>query len=179
MNFSWGSNDIITDVASNYVSITWEGFLLPGHTEAYTFYTESNDGIRLYVNEELLIDELTDVASDSSSHIKTSSTTVSLTANKFTSIKVQYYDATGNAFVSLFWESSSVTKEVIPSANLYYKFDAVPISGESKGLELEAIPYKATDLAQGGSSTYAATAVTITWTAPTDTGCVAISSYKI
>jgi hypothetical protein len=178
VNFSWGSDDIITDVASNYVSITWEGFVLPAFTEAYTFSVESNDGIRLYVNEELLIDELSDVANDASSHILSSST-VSLTASEFASIKVQYYDATGAAFVSVFWESASLTKEVIPSANLYYKFDSVPIGGESAPLELESVPYKPTDLVQSDDSTYAATTVTLEWSAPSDYGCSAITSYTI
>lgn len=87
VNFSWASGEIIPDVASNYVSIEWEGFFLPAYTETYTFYIESNDGVRLYVNEEMIIDELTDLASDSDSHILTSQT-VSLTANQLASIKV-------------------------------------------------------------------------------------------
>lgn len=106
VNFSWADGEIIPDVASNYVSIEWEGFFLPAYTETYTFYLEANDGVRLYVNEELVIDELTDLASDSDSHILASST-VALTASELASVKVQYYDATGTAFVSLFWESTS------------------------------------------------------------------------
>ena len=48
INFNW-ANDIIPDLASDYVSIIWEGLLLPEYSEDYTFYIDSNDGVRLEV----------------------------------------------------------------------------------------------------------------------------------
>jgi len=177
VNFSWGSDEIIPEVASNYVSIEWEGFVLPAYSESYTFYLEANDGVRLYVNEELLIDELSDLASDSDAHILTSSS-VTLTANTLASIKVQYYDSVGNAFVSLFWESTSQAKEVVPSASLFYKFDQVPIGGETQTLEMEGVPFKPLALAQDSAS-LAATTVALTWTAPSDTGCSPVLTYTL
>ena len=50
INFNWGSGDLIPDIANNYVSIEWNGFLMPAFTEAYTFQVQSNDGIRLWIN---------------------------------------------------------------------------------------------------------------------------------
>lgn len=80
MNKNWGSGDIIPGIARDYVSIEWEGFLKPLYTETYTFYVESNDGIRVYVDDTLIIDHLIDSTSDTDTHLITS-ITISLTAN--------------------------------------------------------------------------------------------------
>jgi hypothetical protein len=47
---NWAGGEIIPGVASNYVSIQWDGYLQPLFSEAYTFSTQANDGVRVYVN---------------------------------------------------------------------------------------------------------------------------------
>ena len=56
ININWGKGDLIENVASNYVSIEWNGFLLPEFTEEYSFEANCNDGIKLWVNDVLIID---------------------------------------------------------------------------------------------------------------------------
>ena len=56
ININWGDEDLIPNVASNYVSIEWEGFILPEFSEDYSFEVNCNDGVRLWVNDVLLID---------------------------------------------------------------------------------------------------------------------------
>jgi hypothetical protein len=51
-------NDLIPGVASNFVSVEWTGFLMPLHSEAYTFEAKFNDGLRLWVNDKLILDYL-------------------------------------------------------------------------------------------------------------------------
>jgi hypothetical protein len=48
---NWGSGDVIPQVASDYVSIVWKGFLKPLYDQDYTFLVESNDGVRVIVND--------------------------------------------------------------------------------------------------------------------------------
>jgi len=64
INFNWGKGDILENVASNYVSIEWNGFIKPLHSEEFTFEAHFNDGLRLWVNDQLLIDSLVDVEDD-------------------------------------------------------------------------------------------------------------------
>ena len=62
VNFVWNSTeDIIPLVAREYVSIEWEGYLMPRDTGNHEFFVEADDGIRLYVNDELIIDKMEDV----------------------------------------------------------------------------------------------------------------------
>jgi hypothetical protein len=51
INKNWGTGDIIPNVASNYVSIEWVGYILPLYSESYTFKILANDGARVYVND--------------------------------------------------------------------------------------------------------------------------------
>ncbi len=55
INFDWGEG-AITPTASDYVSVRWYGRLLPSHSETFTFYTDADDGARLWVNDVQLID---------------------------------------------------------------------------------------------------------------------------
>ena len=51
VNMNWANGeDLISNVAQDYVSIHWEGFLLPLYTETYTISVQANDGIRVYIN---------------------------------------------------------------------------------------------------------------------------------
>ena len=93
-------------MAANYVSIEWAGFLLPLFTEEYTFEVNCNDGVRLWVADKLIIDLLEDVESEHNGHV-TQSSSVALTADSFTPIRIQFYEAVDKAFIRLSWQSAS------------------------------------------------------------------------
>ena len=56
ININWGQGDLIENVAANHVSIEWEGFLLPAYSEVYTFEVNCNDGVQLWIDDQLIID---------------------------------------------------------------------------------------------------------------------------
>jgi hypothetical protein len=89
-------------------SVRWTGQLIPRHSETYTLHTISNDGIRLWVNGELLIDNWTD-HSATEDHGK-----IQLTASQKADIKIEYYQRGGGAEARLLWSSPSQKKDVIP-----------------------------------------------------------------
>ena len=68
INFYWGDEEIIPDVASDFVSIEWSGFLMVPETANYIFSIHSNDGVRLWINQQLVIDEFTVVDQELSGH---------------------------------------------------------------------------------------------------------------
>lgn len=51
VNFNWQSGELIPDVASNYVSIFWQGFLMAPDTQDYIFTIHANDGVRLTLDQ--------------------------------------------------------------------------------------------------------------------------------
>lgn len=91
INFNWGTSDIIEDVATDYVSIEWLGFIQPLYSENYVFSISSNDGIQVMIGETVIIDSLTSIIDDSST-LTLSSNPIPLLANQYVPIKVKYYN---------------------------------------------------------------------------------------
>src|SRR3989344_5810243 len=58
INFNWGTGPPIPNVVyGNTFSVRWTGHIRAEKTETYTFYTMTDDGVRLWVNGQLLVDK--------------------------------------------------------------------------------------------------------------------------
>jgi len=113
VNFDWGNGSPGTGVPNNNFSVRWTGSVQPQFTQAYTFYTVTDDGVRLWVNDVLLIDKWVPQNSIENSG------TISLNAGQLYSIRMEYYDGTRNAVAKLSWSSLSIPKAIIPQTQLY------------------------------------------------------------
>ncbi len=112
VDFSWGNNSPDPAVPSDYFSARWTGKVKPQYSETYTFYTVSNNGVRLWVNGQLLID-------DWNSHNTTEdSATINLVAGQKYDIKMEYFENAYTATAQLFWSSARQAKEIIPESAL-------------------------------------------------------------
>ena len=180
INFSWPEGvDIIPGVAREHVSVEWVGYLMPAQTGAHSFFVEADDGVRVYVDGELLIDSMQDVQ-DGTQRI-TSALAPTLEEGKLVPVHVQYYQATGAALIALYWSvpDSGGSFEIIDSAQLYHKAETTAITGATTLLSTRHTPQMATHLVQAGSATYEAAALTIEWQAPADTGCLEVLDYTV
>ncbi|MBT9315667.1 DUF4347 domain-containing protein [Leptothoe spongobia] len=100
-------------IAPDTFSIRWTGEVETLYSEEYVFQTTSDDGIRLWVNDQLLINNWTD-------HGPTVDTgSIVLEAGQRYDIRVDYYENGGNATVDLKWSSDSQELELIPRSQLY------------------------------------------------------------
>jgi len=113
VNFDWGTNAAIAGVSADNFSARWSGQVQTQYSETYTFYATGDDGVRLWVNNTLLIDKWMD------QNATEYSATISLTANQKYAIKMEYYDRTGGAVAKLAWSSPSTSKQIIPQSQLY------------------------------------------------------------
>jgi PA14 domain/Bacterial TSP3 repeat len=94
-------------------SVRWMGEVQAQFTEPYTIYVNSDDGIRVWLNEQLIIDDWT-------CHAATEKTAIAnLTAGQRYLLRVEYFHNHGNARVKLSWSSPSTRKQVIPQSQLY------------------------------------------------------------
>ncbi len=113
INFDWGTNAPIASMGTNTFSIRWTGQVQPEHSETYIFGTRSSDGVKLWVNGQLLIDQWqTQGTTDWTNQIP-------LEAGVRYDIKLEYFENTGSASVQLYWYSESQTKQPIPLERLY------------------------------------------------------------
>lgn len=113
VNFDWGSGAPATGIGVDTFSVRWNGQVQPRYSQTYTFYTNSDDGVRLWVNGQQIINNWTD-------HSPTeNSGTIALTAGQKYAIRMEFYERGGGALARLSWSSASQVKEIIPQSQLY------------------------------------------------------------
>jgi hypothetical protein len=113
INFNFGTGSPSPCMDPDKFSVRWTGQVLPQFSQEYTFYTTSNDGVRLFVNGVKLIDNFTDhppVENKGS---------VFLNGGQRYTIVLEYYEAMGTALINLSWSSASQRKQIIPTSRLF------------------------------------------------------------
>lgn len=113
VNFDWGSGSPNPSIGADTFSVRWIGQVQPRYSETYTFYTVSDDAVRLWVNSQNIVDNWTDHGSTEDKG------TISLTAGQMYNIKMEFRDNAVGAVAKLFWSSPKQTKEVVPQSQLY------------------------------------------------------------
>ena len=114
IDFDWGGSQPDPDVPADEFTVRWTGLLLtPAVSGAYTFFAKADDGVRLWINDELLIDEWHSSSGDEYS------STITLLGNYAYHIRLEYYEGGGGAKVYLKWTTPNGSKEVVPTEALY------------------------------------------------------------
>ena len=102
VNFDWGTGSPDPSIGADTFSVRWSGLLLVPETGTYMFSTLNSDGVRLYINGVLVIDDYTTQATN-----WTDGTKVNLTAGQMVDIQMEYYENTGSAVAKLKWTGPS------------------------------------------------------------------------
>jgi hypothetical protein len=114
VNFDWGAGSPVAAIGPDTFSARWAGRVQAVESGTYTFRTNSDDGVRVWVNGQLVINNWTD-------HAPTYNTgTIALQAGQKYDIVVEYYENTGGAVLQLEWQRPGQTAfAVIPQGNLF------------------------------------------------------------
>ena len=114
VNFNWSANGPDPTIGQTNYTVRWTGSVQPQFGETYTFTTVSDDGVRLWVNGQLLVNAWT--AQNSG---VTNSGSITLNAQQLYSIRMDYFQTASNAVAQLWWNSPSTAKAIIPQTQLY------------------------------------------------------------
>ncbi len=108
INFIWTAAPDSRLPSDNF-SVRWHGCVIPRATGLHTFNTRSDDGVRLWVNNVLIIDNWTN-------HGETwDYGSINLQAGVPVVVKMEFYEAGGDAVAQLWWEGPTHGYEVIPT----------------------------------------------------------------
>ena len=129
VDFQWGTTAPAAGVAADNYSVRWTGQVSPRFSGSTTFYTSSDDGVRLWVNGQQLVDNWTNHGTTENSG------SITLTAGQKYDVKLEYYEATGGATARLLWSSSCEPKAAIPAGQLY---PAAVASGDTARYNFES-----------------------------------------
>lgn len=111
IDFQWKDAAPLKGFGADNFSTRWTGKIKVPNNGNYTFHTSSDDGVRVWINNKLVIDNWTDHA-----WTDNSVTVNNLIAGVQYDIKVEYYENGGWAIMRLLWSGPGVTDQVIPSS---------------------------------------------------------------
>lgn len=120
--FDWAGGSPDAAIAPEEFSARWAGQVEAQFTETYTFYTTTDDGVRLWVDGQLVIDQWVNQPATEWSG------TIALEAGHRYPIQMEFYDAMWDAVAELRWSSPSMVKQLIPQSQLYH-LSFKPVSG--------------------------------------------------
>jgi glucose/arabinose dehydrogenase len=113
VDFTWGSGSPHPSIGADTFSARWLGQVEAPVSGTYTFYTQSDDGVRLWINGQQLVNNWT-------VHPNTeNSGTITLAAGQRYAVRMEYFENGGLATARLLWSSASIPKAVIPSTRLF------------------------------------------------------------
>ncbi|MEG3435932.1 DUF4347 domain-containing protein [Pannus brasiliensis CCIBt3594] len=114
VDFKWGTGSPDRLLGADTFSTRWTGKVQPMYNEAYKFHVTGDDGVRLWVNNQLVIDAFRDQPAT-----EYASAPILLQAGQLYDIRLDYYENKGNATARLGWSSASQAKQIIPKSRLY------------------------------------------------------------
>lgn len=113
INFNWGGASPDGSIDNETFSARWTGKIIPKYSESYTFIADTDDGVRLWIDGQQIIDDWLDKQDSISQGV------INLEANRAYDIKLEYFDSFIDAFAILSWQSNSQQKQIIPNSVLF------------------------------------------------------------
>ena len=103
--------ELIAGRSSNF-ALLMEGFLQIDTAGDYTFYTHSDDGSKLYVNDELVVDN------DGDHGVRERVGKIRLDKGKHT-IRAEFFNGGGGYWLDVFYKGPGLAKQMIPADKLF------------------------------------------------------------
>jgi hypothetical protein len=142
IDFNWGNGDVPGEnspdaaIGVEEFSARWSGELEVDITDAYTFSINANNGFRLFLDGQSIIDYW-----DNPTTSSRQSDPIELEGGTSHSIRMEYYEGTDTAIAQLSWAGTVRDEQVIPQAafSLPVKANTPRPANGSTGASLAAI----------------------------------------
>lgn len=112
LDFDWKATRPAEGLGIDRFSIRWSGELVAPESGTYTLITDTDDGVRVWVDDELVIDDW------NAHYVTRNEAQVELTAEEPVKLRVDYFEIDLEASASLKWSSATIAEEVIPRERL-------------------------------------------------------------
>jgi regulation of enolase protein 1 (concanavalin A-like superfamily) len=113
VNFNWGGAAPDASVGADTFTVRWTGGITAPVTGTYMFRTNSDDGVRVWLNNDLIIDSWVD-----QSATYHASAGIDLEAGTTYPIRVEYYENGGDAVCQLYWRYPDQAEVAVPASVL-------------------------------------------------------------
>ena len=113
IDFSWGDpGGPGTPIGVDQFSARWTADLEIAVADTYTFITSTDDGVRLWLNDEQIINQWVDQGTTD-----VFSRPLALKPGIYP-LRMEYYENTGGAVARLFWQTPTMARQIIPAGPL-------------------------------------------------------------
>lgn len=106
LDFDWVSGSPSLVGQSDNYSLRLQGLIFAPEAGQYTFYVTSNDGAQLWIDNQLVCD------------FGVNQGVITLAQNRWNTIRIDYFENSGNASLKIEWKTPSGVREVIPERYL-------------------------------------------------------------
>ncbi len=113
IDFVWGGTNPPPNLSNGVYSVRWVGQIQPQYSETYYFDVRSDDGCKLWIGDQLVIDNW------KSQSVADAVSNITLQAGTRYNLKLDYLQSGGSAQAHLYWYSASQPKQIIPNNRLY------------------------------------------------------------
>src|SRR6202022_946124 len=93
VEFDWGEGSFAPNQPVDHFSARWTGYFVPKKSGDYKFYTSADDGVRLYIGDDMVIDDWQRHSQTVDSYAR------HLEAGHAYKIQLDYFEAVGSAIV--------------------------------------------------------------------------------
>jgi len=115
IDFDFGTGSPASGISVDNFMVRWSGQLQALGDDTYTIHTISDDGVRLWINNQNLIDNWT-----AHSPTTNAANVILQGTNKY-DVLMEYFESGGSATAKLYWTNASggITWEAVPASQLY------------------------------------------------------------
>ncbi len=110
--FEFTGQGLIPGQDADNLSVRWTGQIVPRYTETYTLHTISDDGVRLWIDGRLVIDNFTNHGATENVGV------IALRSGQRHDLRLDYFQGGGPGTIQLLWSSPSQVREHIPADRL-------------------------------------------------------------
>ena len=112
IDHDWGADSPGDGVGADHFSARWTGMITASTTATYTLAVETDDGVRLWIGDRLVIDDW------KGQLVTRNEATVTLSAGVPTPIRFEYFELDLDASARLLWSSPVLAEQVVPADHL-------------------------------------------------------------
>jgi len=114
VDFDWGEQAPFPDVSPDDFAVRWSGSIVAPTSEGYKFCVSTDDGVRLWLDGNLVVDDWNVHAT-----VETCSGVLNWTAQSSHDLRMEYFESGVYANAQLSWMTASIPKQIVPASALF------------------------------------------------------------
>ncbi len=113
ISFNWGVTGPGAGIPATYWSARWIGELLTPTTATYTLFAKTDDGVRIWLDDQLVVDSWAARSAADSTYV------FAAIAGKRYKIRMDYWQQAGEETATLEWSYAGQTRATVPATQLF------------------------------------------------------------